>query len=177
MRKSALFTIVSAVCLFVSCSSKSEKPQVDSEQNKIQVTESKFSNVDTTAVFDLTKTFVDMLKDKKYDSALSMLYYQDGEKLLPLTIDQKKRQLIALTSMQGIDYEIERIVFDSDTENDIKINSIFRKQEPGDTRPNSIGFHLRPIRQDGKWYLTTVDNHSDTRNSAHPHNEAVDTNN
>jgi hypothetical protein len=62
----------------------------------------------------------------------------------------------------GIDYEVDRLVFLNDKRNELKLSvTLFEKPE-GDKRPNKTSFYMKPVRFEGKWYLTTKDNITDT---------------
>jgi hypothetical protein len=62
-----------------------------------------------------------------------------------------------LTRFKGVKYDLDRIVYDQETDNIAKYTVTLFEKETGDPRPNTISFMLKPIRRDGKWYLTYCD--------------------
>ena len=101
---------------------------------------------------------------KDIKAAVSMLSFLDGDSIVPLPGSLAKRQANALMSMRGIRYTVERLVFDQEKDNIVKLNAVLFEKKAGDLRPNTIAFYLKPIRRAGKWYLTTADNVTDTNN-------------
>lgn len=162
MKKLIIF--VFAVCsigFLYSC--KSEKKEVTAGENVlIDVPKDDYSKDDTTQVFTLVNDFLDRLRNDDIGSAVSMLYFLDGDTLRELTKQQFNRQAMTLSNARGISYDIDRLVFDSEKRNDVKISVTLFENKPGEKRPNKIGFHLKPVRRDGAWYLTTPDNITDT---------------
>jgi hypothetical protein len=155
-----VFTVCSIGFLF-SC--KSEKKEVAPEENAlIDVPKSDFTKDDTTQVFALVNDFLDRMRNNDIGAAVSMLYFLDGDTLRELTKQQFNRQAMTLVNARGINYDLERLVFDTEKKNDVKISVTLFENKPGEHRPNKIGFHLKPVRRDGSWFLTTPDNITDT---------------
>ncbi len=169
MRKSVLFVMAVGLCLLFSCGEKKQAPADVSNTDK---PESIFSKEDTATVFQLTETFIAKMKNNELDNALSMLYYLKNDSIVQLSKNQARLQMAALVNVRGVDYKIRTVQLSTETDNDVTLDIILFEKPEGDNRPNSIGFHLKPVRRDGTWYLTTADKHSDTRNQAHQHNES-----
>ena len=93
---------------------------------------------------------------------MAQLSFLDGDSIVTLPAGLQKRQANALMNMQGIRYEVDKLVFDREIDNIVKINVILFDKEANDPRPNLMTFYLKPIRRNGKWYLTTADNVTDT---------------
>ena len=123
-----------------------------------------FSGKDTSEVMYLVNSFIDKLNQKDIKSAVSMLSYLDGNDIVPLPAELVKRQCNALANAQGVKYTVDRLVFNEEKDNIVKVNILLFEKKPGDTRPNSISLYLKPIRKDNRWYLTTVDNITDSNN-------------
>ena len=162
MKKGILFVIaVFATGLFLS-SCKSDKKEGQEAPVLIDVPEDAYNKEDTTQVFELVNDFLARLKNNDISSAVSMLYYLDGDTLRELSRQQFNSQAMTFAHARGVSYDIERLVFDKETKNDVTIMVTLFENKPGETRPNKIGLHLRPVRRDGAWYLTTPDTLTDT---------------
>ncbi len=164
MRKSVLYLSLFALLMlaFTMSSCKKEKSVKQlQEQFLIQPTDS-FQGVDTAEVKLLVDNFIKSLNEKDIRGAVSQLSFLDGDSIVALPAGLQKRQANALMNMQGIRYDVDRLVFDREIDNIVKINVILFEKKADDPRPNSMAFYLKPIRRNGKWYLTTADNVTDT---------------
>ena len=103
------------------------------------------------------------LNNGDFEGAVSMMSFLQGDSIIPLPKELRKRQMRALTSSHGIRYELEKLQFDSEKDNLARIKIIlFEKTGPEDHRPNEISLFVKPVRRDGKWFLTSADTMSDT---------------
>ena len=67
-------------------------------------------------------------------------------------------------TFKGVRYDVEKLVFLTPIDNEVVyLATLFEKQE-NDPRPNEMRFVLKPIRIDGKWYLTVADSPTSTIN-------------
>lgn len=153
-----IFILIAAVVIsslvFTSCTDK--KAPADSEQaEKANI----FTREDTTKVFDMVNQFTTRLQNNDIEGAVDMLIYFTGDSIKQLDQNFRARQSHSLMFVAGKPgYELDRVVLNSEVDNEAKIDiELFEKKE-GDTRPNTTSFYLRPIRIDGQWYLTTRDN-------------------
>ena len=164
MRKSvlylSLFTLLMLAFTMSSCKKKKSVEQLQ-EQFLVQPTAS-FRGVDTAEVKQLVDNFIKSLNEKDIRGAVAQLSFLDGDSIVTLPAGLQKRQANALMNMQGIRYEVDKLVFDREIDNIAKINVILFDKEANDPRPNLMTFYLKPIRRNGKWYLTTADNVTDT---------------
>ena len=161
MKKFALFlTVFSILTVLFSCNNKNDKNlKVTETTDNIPVYT--FTKQDTTVVLDLVNQFFSYLENKELRSAVEMLNKLEGDSLAPLTGPAGQRQAIVLSMMSGVGYKIDRLVFNSDIDNEVKVDiTLFEKQE-GDPRPNTTSFYIRPVRYEGQWYLTTRDSMTD----------------
>lgn len=158
-----LFFCLAVMSAVVSCGRK-EKTVQQLEQQYIEHPVDSFSGKDTSEVMYLVDNFIAKLNNKDIKSAVSMLSFLDGDKIVPLPAGLIKRQCNALYNAQGVKYTVDRLVFNEEKDNIVKVNIVLFEKKPGDTRPNTISIYLKPIRRDGRWYLTTVDNITDTNN-------------
>lgn len=93
-----------------------------------------------------------------------MLSFLNGDTIIPLNRDMALRQANALHNMQGIRYDVDKMQFMEDKDNIVKVKVVLFEKAAGDDRPNTLNFYLKPVRYEGNWYLTTVDNITDTSN-------------
>ena len=163
MRKSAYYLILFSllvVATFTSCKKEKSLKQMQSEY--IAPPKDDFSNADTAEVMKLVDNFIHHLNNKDIKSAVSMLSFLDGDSIVSLPKGLARRQANALMNIRGVRYTVEKFVFDQEKDNIVKVNVVLFEKKEGDNRPNTIGFFLKPVRRSGHWYLTTVDNMTDT---------------
>ena len=163
MKKITLYLMAIAIVACVS-SCKNKKAPQDEELRPVQVAEKEyvFTNADTTEVLNLVNQFIGFLEKKDIRGAVEMLSFLDGDSIVPLTPQFQTRQAMSLATCMGVGYKIDRLVFETDKKNEVKMDiTLFEKPE-GDPRPNQTSFYFRPVRFEGKWYLTTKDNITDT---------------
>jgi hypothetical protein len=149
--------ILSLMASFVSCSDKKKAP---TKHKKEYV----FSKEDTTEVMALVDHFKYNLENKQLRSAVEMLSILKGDSLIPLDPVQQRRQAMALYMTRGISYDVDYLTFNSYKDTEVKINIKLFEKEPDDPKPNTIALFLRPVKFEGKWYLTTKDNITDIAN-------------
>jgi hypothetical protein len=162
MKKITFFLMfIFSLVLTWSCS---EKKQQNKEENNLIITDPSytFTKEDTAAVMDLVNQFIIRMQNKDIRAAVDMFSFLDGDSIKPLSPMFKQRQAMALVGCSGVAYKIERLMFLTDRNNEVKLEvTLFEKPE-GDKRPNKTSFYLRPVRFEGQWYLTTKDNVTDT---------------
>ena len=81
--------------------------------------------------------FIKSLNEKDIRGAVSQLSFLDGDSIVALPAGLQKRQANALMNMQGIRYDVDRLVFDREIDNIVKINVILFEKKADDPRPNS----------------------------------------
>lgn len=162
--KKSLFFVVAVVALGLTLGScKSEKKSEPKEEKiLIDVPQDSYSKDDTAQVFALVEDFLARLRNHDISSAVSMLKFLDGDTIRDLSRQQYNSQAMTFANVHGVKYDIERLVFDSEKDNDVTITVTMFENKPGENRPNKIGLHLRPVRRDGAWYLTTPNTLTDT---------------
>ena len=164
MKKIALILVAVAVTvLFDSCNSCSKNDNEGLRPVELETPEYTFTKEDTSAVIDLVNQFVERLKQKDIKNATEMLWFLDKDSIKEPTTPNRIRQARVLSYIAGCyDYKLDRIVFNSDIDNEAKVDIILFELAPGETAPNKTSFYFRPVRFEGKWYLTTKDNITDT---------------
>lgn len=161
--------IVSIFCLS-SCHKKSPRENLKELQEKyVRQPEMFLDESDTNEVKQLVDYYLECLRNKQVDKAMSMLYFLHGDSIKQLPAKMAEEQKISLSRFAGYDYEVEYLKFLKETDSEVKYNVILFKKKPGDTRPNKIGFMIKPVRRGGHWYLTLADFTPETISSQLPH--------
>jgi hypothetical protein len=167
MKKITLYLFVLAVVACVSCNNKAPQDQPLHPVDNVE--EYVFTSVDTTEVINLVHQFINYLENKDIRSAVEMLSFLDGDSIVSLTPQFQMRQAISLSTCIGVGYKIDRLVFETDKKNEVKMDITLFEKPAGDPRPNQTSFYFRPVRYNGKWYLTTKDNITDTNSHEREH--------
>jgi len=149
-----------AICLITGCSGKSEKSEAAEETMTLSAN-------DTTAVVDLMHQYFDKLMSKDFDGAIAMIYQLKNDSLLPMDSTVKKHYDMGVKLIVPLRYEMESMVFETESDCLVKYSAVlFEKENDKDNRPNKMYYAVKPVRQDGKWYLTVSDkNDMNTRDS------------
>ena len=118
-----------------------------------------FTKEDTAAVLALINEFTEYMKQKDIKSATEMIYYLDKDSIkVPEERDRKRQAKTLMYIMGSHDYKLNRIIFRSDIDNEAKLDIILFEAPEGQNVPNKTSFYFRPVKFEGKWYLTTKDN-------------------
>lgn len=141
-----------------SCAEKKadqqSKEEVDGPQMELSVR-------DTSEVKKIANEFLLLVKERRIDEAVSMLYILDEDDVLQeLTPSQKMNQKMALTMYPVYGYEITNIIFWKETDCRLDYN-IFVSEPVEDEEPAKIGCALRPVRQDGIWHITVANTNAE----------------
>lgn len=153
--------VCAALLVSLSVISCKDKATTDTDAVKKEKTSMLLNKRDTTQVLDLTKTFLEHLKAERIDSAMAMLYYLDKDgKVVPLPDSLAKKQRFVFKRFPVLSYKIDAVTFMSETDSQVKYTIEFFKKEPGDPRPNTTTFFIKPMRVDFKWYLTMFDSNT-----------------
>ena len=124
--------------------------------------EMEVSAKDTNEIKAKTVEFLELLKAKNVDAAVKMLYhFTPDSAIVPLPDSLAKQQRFVLNRFPCLSYKIDEINFHTEIDTEVKYTIEFFEKDPGDTRPNTISFFLRPMRRDGIWYLTLWDTDHD----------------
>lgn len=155
MKRIALFLAVAAV-LLLAASCSNNKKQTPAAPTKPVYT---FSKEDTAEIMSQVDEFMGRLEKKDIRGAVEMLsFLSAGDSIKPLNPLYQRRQTMSLVNVQGVRYDLNHLTLRSNTNNEVKIDITLFDKAPGDTKPNMTGFYLRPVKFEGKWYLTVWDN-------------------
>ena len=157
-----LFAIL-MVAVVVSCKKKQEKT-VDEIVAEMRKPQFDVTQADTAEVMSLVDHYLQLLRDKQIEDAVAMLYFYQNDSVVPLPKRMAVRQMGIFNTFKGVRYDVEKLVFLTPIDNEVVyLATLFEKQE-NDPRPNEMRFVLKPIRIDGKWYLTVADSPTSTIN-------------
>ncbi len=151
------------VTVVVSCKKKHE---MTVEERVAEMLKPRYdvTQADTTEVLSLVQHYLQLLKDKQIDDAVAMLYFYQNDSIVPLPKRLADRQKTIFYTFPGVRYNVEKMAFLTPIDNEVVyLTTLFDKKE-NDPRPNEMRFVLKPIRIDGKWYLTVADSPTSTIN-------------
>ena len=167
MKRISLFlAIFMMLTVFVGCSDK----KAPTKQKK----EYAFSHQDSMEVLNLVDQFKTYLEQNDLRSAVEMLNILKGDSLIPMEPIQQRRQAMALNMVKGVKYDVDYLKFNSDRNNEVKLDITLFEKDENDPKPNKISFFFRPVRFEGKWYLTVKDNITDRENENYFQNEGIE---
>jgi hypothetical protein len=160
MRRIALLlTVIASLVLLSSCSSNKKQPAAPGPSKPVYT----FTKEDTAEVMELARQFMGRLEQKDIRGAVEMLsFLEKGDSIRPLEPLHQRRQAMSLSVVQGVKYDLNRMTLRSNTNNEVKIDITLFEKDPGDPKPNLTSFYLRPVKFEGKWYLTVWDNITNT---------------
>lgn len=161
MKMGYIRTLCIMLCItlgVISCGNKKEKEGRSSALLQPKMALSKY---DTTAVMNKTTEFLNLLKSNQIDAAVSHLYYLDKKgKLIPLPDRLAIRQKAIFKLFPVLNYKIDGIIFDTETDSQVRYTIEFFKKKLGDNRPNTTSFFIKPMRRNGQWFLTMYDSNT-----------------
>ena len=158
--KKSLFALLAVMTLsFWSCGNKQK--EVPSDEPPVYM---ELSQKDTAAVLDLVNQYLELVKQGNKEEALAMLHIYENDSLKDLPAHFAEKQKLSMGALRPVRYEIERMVFRHENDCEVRYSAILFEKQDGDTAPNRITCHLKPVRQNGQWYLTIAD--SEDQNTA-----------
>ena len=148
---------ISAPLFLFSC--VGEKKDGGSVKEDINMPRMTLDSQDTIIVDQLATEFIEHLKNKEYEDAISMLYYlHPDSSIVPMPRNLAIRQEQIFRTFPVLDYRFESIRFRTETDCQVKFNITFARSAEGEDRTTSL--YLQPIRRDGQWYLSVRDSSS-----------------
>lgn len=161
-----LYLILASTFGLTSCKDK-KKDVKTLEKDYIQQPQMTLGSQDSDEVRAQVNYYLDALNHKDVDKALSMLYFYDlkKNKVRRLTNDEQSKQRAVLTRFAGYRAEIEYIKFFRENDSEVKYNIYFSNKPSTPSNPNCMGFMIRPVRLEGRWYLTLAGENQSTFSS------------
>ena len=163
MMKKFIWTIIAMTALILVSCGKGKNAPADTDQSVVFM---ELSNNDTTEVYNLVNTYLDHLTNGRMDEALGMISYIENDSVKPVPENMLKRQRTSLNALHPIRYQIEHVMFLYDTDCEVKYSGILFDKEENDPAPNKVSFIIKPVRKDGKWYLTLADSEDKITNDS-----------
>lgn len=120
---------------------------------------------DSALVIDLVNLYFNYIQHKNYSGAMSMVYYLGPNKKLvapPKVLYNK--ELTAISQFPIYGYNIEYLKFYKETDSEVKY-TIYLQDPKKVQKPATMSGMMRPVRVDGKWYLTLADAQSEQSES------------
>lgn len=164
MLKNSVLTISCVILLaaFIAGCTGKNKAEEEAQEEVMSL-----SVADTTQVTNLMNQYFDCLMKKDYDGAMSMISQLKNDSLKEMTPELKNHYMMGMKLITPIRYQIEYMVFETEQDCLVKYSAVlFEKEGSDDKRPNKMHYAIKPVRIDGKWYLTVADGDDvNTRNS------------
>lgn len=162
MKRIALFlAVIATLALATSCSNGGKKiapmGPIGTERSSL------FSHEDSVEIQELVSQFIARMDDKDLRGAVEMLSFLQGDSIRPLSAVEQRRQAMSLMNVRGVRYEMRQMVLRSNTNNEVKMEITLFEKEEGDPKPNKAAVMFRPVKFEGKWYLTVWDNITETK--------------
>ena len=166
MRKNSIWVALIAIFMVTAVTSCKKKHEMTVEEKVAEMLKPRYdvTQADTTEVLAQVQHYLQLLKDNQISDALAMLYFYQNDSIVPLPKRLAARQMTIYNTFKGVRYNIEKITFLTPIDNEVVyLTTLFDKAE-NDPRPNEMRFVLKPVRIDGKWYLTLADSPTSTIN-------------
>ena len=151
-----VLTVFSFVLLFlglgVSCTNKNKSVEETPQETM------SLSAADTTQVIDLMNHYFDLLMNKDYDGAMSMVSQLRNDSLTEMTPELQKHYQMGMKIIIPIRYQLESIIFRTESDCLVRYSAVlFEKEDVNDNRPNKMFYAIKPVRFNGEWHLTVAD--------------------
>ncbi len=123
------------------------------------------SAYDTTTVMQMTAEYLDLVKAGDIDAAMTRLYILDeNDQVRPLPDDQKQQCRFSLEAFKVYQYKITGFIFYKETDSEVKY--ALTVQDPAtNENPAVINGLIRPVRRDGRWYITLANTQTEAKPS------------
>ena len=165
MKKHSVYIILAVAALTLAgCSKQKQKNLKELQEEYLPKPEMALTKQDSIEVLGLTEHYLQLIKDGDLDDAIGMLYYLRGDSLMSLPRELADGHRMMLRRIKGIRYEVDHMTFIDEKNSEVKYKVILFDRKPGDTRPNEIAGYVKPVRRDGKWYLTIANTMTESNN-------------
>lgn len=153
--------IVFCLVIISSCGPKVKSSDLKTQKDaELEFTSSLTVN-DTTAVLNLTDTFMSLVKEDKVEDAVSMItvlyqgvLYKPSDKYFQELVDRYRNMKIS-------SYELQQIFFTTEGNNDVCYST--EAHMFGSSEPMNIKITFNPICVDGNWYLALKDGNQSSK--------------
>lgn len=144
------FAALAMAISFSSCSKKKSRLE------EIKEFRESLCKEDTTAVLNLADNCMKLLKEKRYDEAISMLNEYDDtlKSVKPLSKETERHLRHTFRVFPVLDYKLSYYSMQLEGLNDIKYNITFAKEEHPEKNGMPVtSLMFNPVKVDGTWYL------------------------
>lgn len=149
--------LLSVIVVFTDCKGGKDKPAETVEEYSDPRMDSHMerTNNDSISILSLTKDYLTLLKEGKFEDALAMVYEVDSTGIQPIK-DRKRAELMDLyKNFPVVDFEI--ISMNLYSEDDVEVRydvKLFELTPEQEGMPNTIKMAIAPRRVNGQWYIT-----------------------
>jgi hypothetical protein len=158
-----LLLSVIAVLLLGACKGE-QKKETKMARPGLQ-TEMEISSNDSTEVSSLVTEFLGLVKQGDVEAAVSRLYILKDNDVMPLPQEERDASTMMLGLHQVYDFSIDSLIFYKET--DSKVCYTLMLQDPTTTTaPAHMQGVIRPVRINGKWYITLANSSTEQKKSA-----------
>jgi len=152
-----ILTVFSLVLLLlglgVSCTNKNKNVEAETSEETMSL-----SANDTTKVIELMHQYFDLLMNKDFEGAMSMVSQLRNDSLFEMTPELQKHYQMGMKIISPVRYELENLMFRTESDCLVKYSAVlFDKEDVNDNRPNKMFYAIKPVRIDGEWHLTVAD--------------------
>lgn len=154
MIKSVKYVVIALILFVVASCGDKKKPEVKLPVDPRMDQQMARTSKDTMMLLDMTKKFLETLKNNDIDGAMSQLYEVKDNKVMPLSEERSKEIRKSLASFPVLSYKIDELLLYSDSDTEVRYTIEFFEKPKGDKRPNTIKCSVNPTRVGGNWYLT-----------------------
>lgn len=145
----AVWLIAAIDCLFIGCVEKKEKPLFP-EDSQVSFLKN-LTHQDTLDFLKPSNACMDTLKLGKIDKALSIIYFDRNDTLLPLTGKMKEKLRQRFERFPIKEYRLESFDIQGFSSNSVVYTIRFREESK---QPNTIKLVFNPVWINDTWYLT-----------------------
>jgi len=150
--------VLVSILLFSACgggkkdSAGAKSPEA-SLQERVDEYIGSLTATDTTQVVELCSTFLENMKENRFDEAVGGIYEVDSlGQVSPLGEEMKESLRRRTRLFPVVSYSFEKMSFFLPEENTVTYKVAFNQATP----PATMGWGFRPVKIDGKWYLTLL---------------------
>ena len=161
-RYSYFFLYILLLVALAACRGGQKESKLGDDTPIIEEPSIEINDADRKTVDDSLTVFLNYMRNHQFEKAVDMLWVWDGEFVSRLSGDAARKQLSIYRQLQGVDYQLESVMFNTETDNVAKYRVVLFEKAEGDNAPNSVYFGLNPIRREGRWYLTVSDSFAET---------------
>ena len=155
MRNCKYCIFLISIFLFAACNQKKTET---AEQVILRPAEIDLNAQDTIEINQLVDQYVSLFIDNDLQGASSLLNVVNNDSIRPLSEEERTGFVKALSIFHFYDYKNMGMIIRSDKNNEIDL--AVQIIPDGDISKNQgvTHFYLNPVKIDGHWYLTLLDN-------------------